>query len=346
MKNNIRLKRKIEHIYKSVEIPDGPKKTGFDDVTLIHQALPGVNWDEIDTSLTLWGKTLSFPMIINAITGGPYEAHEINKNLAQIAKTFNIGIAVGSQTAGIEIPSAKKTFEIVRKCNPNGLILSNVSANSSYKSVLEAIEMIEADAVQLHLNVAQEIFMNEGDRNFSNIEENIAIIVSKSPVPVVVKEVGFGISRETAVKLHDLSVEWIDVGGSGGTNFIKIESDRSKNNQETSLVDWGIPTAASILEIKNTKLPINIIASGGIRNGHQLLKALALGAVCGTAAGPFLKNTYNSKDITKAKNNLLQWIDDFKKGMLLTGCRNLEQVRKMPFVLSGFLKEWVEARKS
>ena len=344
MKKKNRLQRKLDHIENTFKFSDGPNSPGFEDIHLIHQALPGIDWHDIDTSQNLWGKTLSFPLIINALTGGPLETEDINKKLALIAAEFSLGMAVGSQTAALEDSSNARTFKIVRKVNPKGILIANVSANCSYKKAIEAVEMIEADALQLHINAAQEIFMDEGDRLFSHLEDNISEVISKSPVPVIVKEVGFGISRECAVKLSNIGVEWVDVGGSGGTNFIKIEAARSNDSgYVTSLTNWGIPTAANLLEIKKSNLPLKIIASGGIRSGLDLLKSLALGAVAGAIAGPFLK--VSLKPGNDEINKLVMHIcDDFKKGMFLSGHKDLTSFKKVPIIITGFTKEWGMSR--
>ena len=344
MKKKNRLQRKLDHIENTFRFSDGPNSSGFEDIHLIHQALPGIDWHDIDTSQNLWGKTLSFPLIINALTGGPLETEEINKKLALIAAEFSLGMAVGSQTAALEDFSNARTFRIARKVNPKGILIANIGANCSYKKALEAVEMIEADALQLHINVAQEIFMDEGDRLFSQLEDNIYEIVSKSPVPVIVKEVGFGISRECAAKLSNIGVEWVDVGGSGGTNFIKIESARSNDDgYVTSLTNWGIPTAASLLEIKKSNLPLKIIASGGIRSGLDLLKSLTIGATAGAIAGPFLKASLASgtDEISKL---VMHICNDLKKGMLLSGYKDISECKKGSIVVTGLVKEWINQR--
>lgn len=345
MEKKNRLNRKLDHIENTLRLPDGPNSPGFEDIHLIHQALPGIDWDDIDTSQNIWGKTLSFPLIINAITGGPTETEDINRKLSQLAAEYSIGMAVGSQTAALELPTAIPTFKIARIVNPNGLLIANVSANSPYNKALQAVEMIEADALQLHINTAQEIFMEEGDRRFSQLEENIAEIHSRSPVPIIVKEVGFGISKECASKLSSIGIKWIDVGGTGGTNFINIESARSDKSITTSLTSWGIPTVASLLEIKKQNLPIQLIASGGIRNGLDLLKSLALGAVAGAIASSFLKAALKpgTDEISKLVLNVKS---DFKKGMLLCGCKTTSELRNIPVITTGFIKEWLDQRNS
>ncbi|MEW6621602.1 MAG: type 2 isopentenyl-diphosphate Delta-isomerase [Bacillota bacterium] len=345
MNTNNRLERKMDHLRISCKLSDGPVQTGFDDVYLIHQALPSVDWEKIDTSQTIWGKTLSFPLIINAITGGPKEAGEINKKLATIANHFSIGMAVGSQSSALEMPFTADTFKIARKYHPKGLLIANVGAGIDKSSAIEAVEMLQADALQIHLNAAQEIFMLEGDRHFSVWKENIAEIIAACPVPVILKEVGFGISKETAGVFYELGARWLDISGAGGTNFIKIEEERNYKSNKTSLENWGIPTVASLLEVKKTRLPIKLIASGGIRNGLHMLKSMVLGAECTAAAHPFV---YRSVQSPCGENDLVDmltvWHNDFKKGMFLMGCENIRQLHEAPHVIIGNMKQWIETR--
>ena len=173
------------------------------------------------------GQGLSLPLIINAMTGGIQEAWDFNRDISELGAQFNIGVAVGSQTIALENRQLAESFKIVRKVNPEGLILANVAANAEPQMAVRAAEMIEADGLQLHLNIPQELAMREGDRRFKGLKDNIAEIVHLSPVPVIAKEVGFGMSRETAQQLFDTGVRFFDVGGRGGTNFIAIEQARS-----------------------------------------------------------------------------------------------------------------------
>ncbi len=337
--NEIWLQRKLDHLNNSIESNDGPGTSGFEDIFIIHQALPGLSWHEIDTEINLFGKKLSMPLIINALTGGPPQTLKINKTIAEAAKESKVGMAVGSQSLAVKNPKLKDSFKIARKVNPDGLIIANVSSNVNPKIAIEAVEMIQADVLQLHLNPAQELFMEEGDRDFKYIHENIAKIIENCPVEVILKEVGFGISLETAEILSDIGVKWIDIGGSGGTNFIDIETKRSTEKYTSPPIQWGIPTAASILEIRKLKNDINIIASGGIRNSLDMLKCFALGVNAVAVAAPILKLAVN-EGVDSLNKYLTHHQQDLKKLLLLSGVKKPCEMKKENVILTGKLREW------
>jgi isopentenyl-diphosphate delta-isomerase len=345
-KNNeeIWLQRKLDHLKNSIEENDGPGTSGFEDIHLVHQALPGLSWHEINTETVLFGKKINMPLIINALTGGPPQTLEINKSIAEAAERTKIGMALGSQSLAIKRPHLDDSFKIVRKVNPDGLIIANVSGNVKPKAALEAVEMLQADALQLHLNPAQELFMDEGDRDFKNIRENIIRIIDDCPVEVIVKEVGFGISFETARILSDIGIKWIDIGGSGGTNFINIETMRSDKKYSEPPLQWGIPTAASILEIMSLKKDINIIAGGGIRNSLDMVKCFALGVKAVAVAGPILKLAVNEgvDGVIKYINHHQQ---DVRKILLLSGVKIPYDMKNRDVIITGKLREWQIQRK-
>lgn len=343
---SIRSQRKLQHIKHAMEISPGPKFTGFDDVHLVHQALSDWDLEKINTQTTFLKKKLNFPLIINALTGGASGLEEINKKLAVAAKHCGIAMAVGSQTAALEDGSFNKTFQIVREVNPSGVILANVSALTHWQEALKAIEMIKADGIQLHLNLAQELVMAEGDRKFSKILENINYIQTNSPVPVIIKEVGFGLSMETVKKLGNLGIQYYDIGGAGGTNFVSIENARTKSPLAEDLLNWGIPTVVSLVEtIENFGCLKNktVCASGGIYSAVNICKSLALGADLVGIALPFLKLAYYHDTET-----IIKYIEELmlstKKVMLLTDAGNLEELGKKPVVITGQTREWLELR--
>lgn len=344
-KRSLREIRKLEHIHWALKIPEGPKTNGFEDVHLIHQALPELNFNDIDLSCQWLGKWLKAPLLINAITGGPEETGHINASLAKIAKKFGLAMAVGSQSAALENPDLRKTFTIARKANPHGLLLANVSARIPWKEALQAVEMIEADGLQLHLNVLQELLMDEGDRNFRGILDNIGNISENCPVPVIVKEVGFGLSKETAQKLFQTGIRILDLGGLGGTNFAAIEIYRKKEHSHQPFLEWGIPTACSLLEVASLGLPIQIVASGGIRTGIEVCKALRLGADLVGIAGSFLKVLLNKgeKEFSKLVESLMT---EIKMTLLLTGARNFQDLKSVPMVITGNTREWLRQREA
>lgn len=339
-----REERKHEHIQYAISLERGPLSPGWEDVHLIHQAVLNNDLAKIETGTCLFKKELQMPLIINALTGGASGLEEINRDLAFIAKELGIGMAVGSQTAGIRNQKLRKTYEIVRKTNPHGLILANVSALVESCFALEAVEMIEADALQLHLNGLQELIMVEGDRNFAHLKENIVKIVEKVPVPVIIKEVGNGISREAAEELKDLGIKAIDVSGSGGTNFASIELARRKKNNLDFLRFWGIPTAISLLEVKDVASPLKIIASGGILNSSDMVKALALGADAVGVAGLFLEILKKEGKVA-LKNRIKEMKEELRIVMLLLGISSVQEFKNIPLVITGFTQNWCEQRR-
>lgn len=344
-----RAERKKEHITHAIAL-EGKSSPYWEDIRLVHRALFDNAFDKIDTQTALFGKKLSFPLIINALTGGADGLEKINASLAGIAGELQVGMAVGSQTAGITNKEVRHTYEIVRKTNPDGLILANVSALAKPETAREAVEMIQADALQLHLNGVQELLMTEGDRDFQGLAENIRKIAEDSPVPVIVKEVGFGISRETALELYNLGAQGLDIGGSGGTNFAAIELSRRKDGSGQDdighlepLVDWGIPTPLSLLEVMSLKLPIPVIAGGGIKTPLDIMKALVIGAQAAGIAGPFLKIL-----VLEGEERLRQHIVHLREGlkvlMMAAGAGNIRMLPGLPLVVLGNTREWCTQR--
>lgn len=338
-----RENRKHEHIKIALKQKDGPLKAGWDDIKLVHQALAKLNLGDIKTNKKVFGKELKMPLIINALTGGATGLDKINSMLAHTAREWGIGLAVGSQTAAIRNKALRHTYDVVRKHNPNGLIMANVSALVKPSFACEAVEMIEADVLQLHLNPVQELLMEEGDRDFTGMLENIQEIVQQVKVPVLVKEVGFGISREAAFNLYKMGISAIDTNGAGGTNFAGIEIDRRQRQQLEYMKSWGIPSAISLLEVMDLKLPITIMASGGVRTALDMIKALAIGADIVGIAGPMLKVLLKQgeDELNTYLDNLYQ---EMKIQMLLLGTDTVHDIKQIPVVITGQVKEWCEQR--
>lgn len=338
-----RQKRKLEHIKHSLALNDGPETSGFGDVRLIHQAVSALALDDVDVSCSFLGKKLNLPLIINAITGGVREVLEINRALAEIARSTGVAMAVGSQTAALEDDQVRETFDVVRDVNPDGVILANVSALTPVERAMQAIEMIEADGLQVHLNIPQELAMDEGDRDFRDIIRNLTEILRFSPVPVIVKEVGFGMSREAITRLYGLGVTYLDVAGQGGTNFIAIESRRGNSLFGEELLAWGIPTAVSLAAAADLKLPLHLIASGGIRQALDMAKALALGAELVGVAGHYLKLlVQGSPEILQ--EHIQKTGYQLRSIFLMTGARNRAELQQCPIVILGRTREWLEQR--
>src|SRR5665648_85904 len=243
----VRKKEHIENYLKTSFRGD----TLMGDVFLSHNALPNLNFEDIDISSSFLGKKIAYPVLINAMTGGSEFSSDINRNLAELALEFNIPMAVGSQTIALEDENCCESFKVVREIvGPNGIVISNLSGTATPDDVKRAMEIIDADALQIHLNMAQEIVMEEGDRDFRGILDNIERIAKVIDKPLIVKEVGFGISNEVANRLYNVGVRCIDVSGYGGTNFIEIENLRNQEMDFSEIYSWGIPTAAALIQCR------------------------------------------------------------------------------------------------
>ena len=336
-------RRKLDHVNLALQFSESPYKAGFDDIRLLHCALPELSIDQIDITAEFMGRKLTAPLLINALTGGAEELTPFNKTLARVAARTGIAMAVGSQSIALKNNKLARTFAIVRENNPEGVILANVGAGIKCADALRAIEMIDADALQVHLNIPQELIMAEGDRNFQNYLQNIVEIVTAVKVPVIVKEVGFGISREVARTLLANGVVNFDIGGLGGTNFIVIENRRNKDECAAYFEEWGIPTVCSLVEVAGLHVPGQIVATGGIRNPLDAAKALALGADMVGVAGAFIRIIKKGTE-----NNLVDYINGFKENLkkilLMSGAGNLKQLRQKPLLITGFCREWLEQR--
>ena len=328
--------RKDNHILLSLKNCNESKVDGrFDSYHFEHNALPELDFSEIDTSVKFLNKTLDMPLIISSITGGGNRSLEINKILAQVANKFNIGFAVGSQRAAIENSDSHGSF-MVRDYAPNALLFANLGAvQLNYGFGLDqckiAVDMIDADGLMLHLNPLQEVFQNEGNKNFSGLLKKIENICSNLKVPVIVKEVGYGISLSVAKKLYEAGVKIIDVSGAGSISWSNIESMRNTDEiakfAARSFEDWGNPTAYAIEDIAKNLPEIQIIGSGGISDGVKIAKALALGAnICGNAS----KFLYNAVKSEKSCENLIKTLRfELKTAMFCVGAKSISDLKKV-----------------
>ena len=290
--------RKADHIRINLneDVRSG-RSTGLEDYYLPHQALPELDLEEIQLEFSLFGKKISAPLFISSMTGGTAEAGKINLALAEAAQAAGIPLGVGSQRAALEEKSLADTFQ-VRKAAPDILLFANLGAvqlnyGLTAADCLQAVEMIEADALILHLNPLQEAVMAEGNTDFFGLMGKIEGVCKSLPVPVIAKEVGWGISRESARMLKNAGISAIDVAGAGGTSWTEVEMHRAENEIQqqvsSSFVEWGIPTAESIQIVRETVPDLPIFASGGIRSGVDIAKTISLGATMAGLASPFLK---------------------------------------------------------
>ncbi|MFX0115622.1 MAG: type 2 isopentenyl-diphosphate Delta-isomerase [Candidatus Hodarchaeota archaeon] len=346
--------RKLDHIRICLEKNVNAQiRTGLEDVSLIHRAAPEISLQDVSTQSTLFGKPISLPLVLAAMTGGHPQTGEINSKIARIAEETAIAFGLGSQRAGIEKPQYRWTYEIAREQAPSIPILGNLGApqfNLSYglKEAQTAVEMINADALAIHFNPLQEAVQPEGDTDFSNLLGKLADIQSQLSVPIIIKEVGSGISGEVAQEIQKQGFGAIDLGGLGGTSWAAVEALRAKEQgDERSYTlgelfwNWGIPTAFSLIETRTNFSGI-IIATGGVRNGVEAAKLLALGADAVGIALPILKET------SKSEKALRTYIENFKRelrtAMFLVGARSIHELRKVPIVIHGSMRSWLLAR--
>jgi len=347
--------RKADHIQICLKEKVQAKKTtsGFEDIFLVHRALPEIDRDDINLSLTVFNHKFSAPIIVEAITGGVEKSLKINASIAEAVEELGLGMGVGSQRAAIENPKLEKTFAIARKKAPNAFLIGNIGGPQlakgySAKEARKAVEMINADALAIHLNPLQEAVQPEGETNFEDVLKKIMEIVQVLNVPVIVKETGAGISAEDAKVLETAGISGIDVAGVGGTSWSAVEYYRAKERRDDfhqrlgeTFWDWGIPTAISLVEVaQSTHLPI--IASGGVRNGENVAKAIVLGASLVGTASPILQAATNGpKEVKKV---LTYIIEELRNTMFLVGAKSVNELKNAPAILAGKTAEWLTIR--
>ncbi|NLY39314.1 MAG: type 2 isopentenyl-diphosphate Delta-isomerase [Firmicutes bacterium] len=337
-----RPNRKDEHILLALR--QKPGLADFSDIHLINNCLPERDLNEVTLETTLMGTPLRSPLFINAVTGGTPLAMRVNQALAAVAARCDLPMALGSQMAALENPALEATYRVVRRTNPRGVIWANLGSYASPEMVRRAVEMVGASAVQIHLNVPQELAMREGDCRFRGILSRIKEICQASPVPVIVKEVGFGIAREQALQLMEAGVAAIDVGGKGGTNFLAIENRRSGNRISRELLEWGLPTAITLLEVLSAvKGKVDVIAAGGVTSSLNIAKSLALGAkAVGLAGLPvYLLMKYGRERLVREIKKIEK---ELRLIMLMSGAANLAELRQVPLVITGATAEWLRQR--
>ena len=332
--------RKDEHIRINLEKDVRSQLTnGLEKYHLIHRALPEINLEDVHLSLSVFGRALSMPLLISSMTGGAMGSSFINQHLAEAAQQLKIAMGVGSQRAAIEDIHQEVTFK-VRKYAPNILLFANLGAvqlNYGYdiSHCLRAVDMIEADGLILHLNALQEAVQPEGNTRFAGLLHKIEQVCRQLPVPVVVKEVGWGITEKDARHLAAAGVAAIDVAGAGGTSWSQVEMHRARNEQQARLAatfkDWGIPTAEAILNVRRAAPDLTVFASGGLRNGVDVVKCIALGATLGGMAAPFLKAaSVSTEEVISLGEELYRQI---QVCMFATGTAELSQLAdKVSFI--------------
>jgi len=338
--------RKRAHLdlCEQAEVEYARKTTLLEEVELVHDALPELALAEVDVSTGLLGKRLRAPLLITGMTGGTSEAADINQALARVAEEHGIAFGLGSQRAMQRAPELEYTFA-VRTHAPTALVLANlgmVQAGALRSTEVEhLVQRVGADAVCIHLNPAQELIQPGGDRDFRGGLATFARLVRDLPVPVVAKETGCGISRDVAVRLRDVGVQTIDVSGAGGTSWVKVETlraDAAGRDLGEEFADWGIPTAAAVAGLRGAG--VEVIASGGIRSGLDVAKAVALGAHAAGVALPVFR-AYREGGLVAAGRFVERLVDGLRTAMVLTGSRDLEALGRTPLVLGRRLRDWL-----
>lgn len=337
-----REQRKNEHVEIAMAQQDATI-SDFDEIRFVHHSIPNIDVDDVDLTSDLTDFTLNQPLYINAMTGGSEWTKQINEKLAVIARETGIAMAVGSTHAALRNSKMASSFSIVRETNPEGIIFSNVGADVPVDKAIESVKLLDAQALQVHVNAPQELVMPEGNRTFSTWMENLAQIVARVDVPVIVKEVGFGMSKETIKSLNEIGIKYVDVSGRGGTNFVDIENERRTYKDMDYLGLWGQTTVESLLESTAYQQDMDILASGGVRTPLDAVKCLALGASAVGMSRPFLNHVENY-GITETLNYTEEFTEHMKKIMTMLDAKSIKDLQHAQMIFSPKLQSWIEQR--
>jgi isopentenyl-diphosphate delta-isomerase len=340
--SEITADRKNDHVRLAVD--QHHQRAGgndFDHVTFVHHALAGIDRADVDLTVEVAGKPWPTPLYINGMTGGSQHTGDINRRLGIVAAETELPIAAGSMSAYLRDATVASTYRVLRTENPHGFVMANVNANAHPDQARRAIDLLEADALQIHLNTVQEIVMPEGDRDFSHWPQHIEAIAAAVDVPVIVKEVGFGLSRATVSLLTDLGVAVADVGGRGGTNFARIENHRRADNDISVIEGWGQSTPCCLLDAA-TVTGIDVLASGGIRSSLDIARALALGARATGVAGAFLTILLD-EGIEALVATIRGWLDALTSVMTVLGARTPHALADCDLLLGGSVENYCRA---
>lgn len=338
-KNN----RKNEHVSLAEHFYTETHETDFNHIRFVHHSIPETGTHKIDLSTSFAGLSMAQPFYINAMTGGSPWTKKINEKLAIVARDTGLLMASGSLSAGLKDPSVADSFTIIRETNPTGQILANLGGGQTLENAKKAIDLIQANALQIHLNTPQEIVMPEGDRDFSSWMTKLEQIVNGVDVPVIAKEVGFGMSLETIQQLQSIGIKTIDVSGKGGTNFAQIENYRRTKNSMDFLEVWGQSTAISLLEAHPFMDSTEILASGGIRTQMDILKSLALGAKAAGISGYFLHYILQN-GVEETIAHVEQIKEQLVSVMTLLGAESVAELQQTDLIITGSVKDWCDAR--
>ncbi|MCX4095784.1 type 2 isopentenyl-diphosphate Delta-isomerase [Nocardia sp. alder85J] len=332
-------RRKDDHVRHAADQQrEGFATSDFDCVTFVHHALAGIDRTQVNLATEFAGVPWPTPLYINAMTGGSAHTGEINRDLAIAARETGLAIASGSMSAYLRDESVADTYRVLRRENPHGFVMANVNPNATVDQARRAVGLLEANALQIHLNPVQEIVMPEGDRDFSHWPRQIERIVTGVRVPVIVKEVGFGLSRKTVELLRDIGVTVADVGGSGGTDFARIENNRRAGRDLGYLQGWGQSTVCCLLATADVT-GIDVAASGGIRTPLDIARCLALGATAAGVAGRFLKILVDD-GLDHLVGTIRDWLDQLASIMTVLGAPTPAALTACDLLLTGDTETW------
>ena len=346
-------KRKLEHIDIVLkENVEGPLTTMFEYVFIRHYAASEIELNEVNIKVKFLGKYVDAPLLISGMTGGAPGTEKINAKLAEVAEHYNIALGVGSERAALEDPSLEYTYRIAREKAPSIPLIANIGiaefVRYDIKRIERAVDMISADALAIHLNLPQEYVQPEGRVSIKGFKDKILEIKDLLSVPIIIKEVGFGLSYDVVREFSKLGIKYFDVAGAGGTNWVAVEMFRARRTgnlfkefMALNMMEWGIPTAIAILEARNAAPNAFIIGSGGIRSSLDALKALRLGADMVGLARPILRALTEGK----LKEYVGSFISSLKALIALTNSKNLEELRRKPVIVTGILRDWIESLK-
>jgi isopentenyl-diphosphate Delta-isomerase len=350
--------RKIEHVGIALgQDISAQQRANWNDIQFVHQALPEVDLDEIDTSVTFLGHTLRYPIFMSSLTGGHPDVTSINRNLARAAERYGLALGVGSQRAAIVNPEVASSYAVTRQSAPHAFLIANIGAPQlivqarhpafTLQQVQQAIDMIGANALAVHMNSLQEAAQPEGDRRSAGEAAALKTLTGQLDVPVISKETGAGVCREQALLLHSCGVSAIDVGGAGGSSMSAMEAARSESRGDGRTMnigllyrDWGIATPICVVEASVAGLPL--ISTGGVRNGLDVARALALGATLVGMGFPFLKAA--SESYEKVCELLETVVEELKVAMQLSGAKSIADMRQIDIVVTGETRNWLTLR--
>ncbi|MBG9983182.1 type 2 isopentenyl-diphosphate Delta-isomerase [Aerococcaceae bacterium DSM 111020] len=333
---NLARQRKDDHARLALDQQTEAKVSPFDEVRFIHHSFNQTNYDRIDLSTKWANHKHAVPFYINGMTGGSDFTKQYNEKLSLVAAATGLPIATGSMSIALKDPNVIDSFTIMRQNNPDGFVMTNLGAHHSLENAKRVIDMIQADALQIHVNIPQEVVMPEGDRDYSMWLKNIEAMVQELDIPVIVKEVGFGMSRKTIQQLIDIGVENIDVSGRGGTNFVTIENDRRTKLDLSALSNWGQTTPESLIAAAPYQQQVNLLASGCITDFTHIVKAIAMGAQAAGMSGKML-HFVNELGVDQTIELIESWKEAIQLMMLLLGVETISELQEVDWYATGNL---------